>query len=148
MSNCYWQWPNHLETWSGLAKSVFCLGKAQKVISNSHHKGDYFIGCMNTMVLQSHYKNPEYPLALRKGRLDTRLFTSNPHAMELLRYLGLQHPLDWWRGKCPDCGDLAALPFSHHPGGDGLPQCLFAEKSSICNNINVTPTVCKVVSVS
>ena len=120
MCNCYWQWPNHLQTWSGLAKSVFYLGKAQKVISNSHHRGDYFLGCMNTMVLQPYYKNPEHPLALRKGRLDTRLFTFNPHAMELLRYQGLQLPLARWMGECPDCGDLATLLLSHHPGGDEL----------------------------
>ena len=51
--NCYWQWSNCLETWSGLVKSVFYLGKAQKAISNFHHRGDYFLGCMNTVVLQS-----------------------------------------------------------------------------------------------
>ena len=121
LCNCYWQWPNRLETWSGLPKSVFYLGKAQKVISNSDHKGDYFLGCRNTLVLQSHYKNPECPLALRKGRLDTRLFTSNPHAMEFLRYKGLPLPLAWRKGECSDRVDLIILLPSYHPDGDELP---------------------------
>ena len=72
------------------------------VTFNSHQKGGLFCGCRNTMVLQSHYKNSEHPLALRKGRLDSRLFTSNPHTMELLRYQGLQLPLAWRKGECPD----------------------------------------------
>ena len=49
--------------------------------------GDYFLGCIDIVVLPPPYKYPEHSLALRKGRLDTRLFTS-PHAMELLRYGG------------------------------------------------------------
>ena len=110
----------HTQPPHSLAKSVFCLGKAQKVISNSHHKGDYFLGCMNNMVLQLYCKNPESPLVLRKGRLDTRLFTSNPHAMEILRYWGLQLTLAWWMEECTNHEDLATLLFLHHPGGDEL----------------------------
>ena len=109
MCNCYWLWANHLETWSGLTKSIFCLGKAQKAISNSHHKGGLHFGCRNIVVLQFHYKGTEHQLVLRKGRLDTRLFTSNPHAMGLLRYQGLQLPLAWRKGEYSDHVDLAIL---------------------------------------
>ena len=121
LCNCYWQWPNRLETWSGLTKSIFCLGKAQKVISNSHQQGRLLFGCMNIVVHQPHYKNPEHALAFRKGRLDTRLFTSNPHAMELLRYQGLQLTLAWRKGERPDHVDLAILLPSYYRGGDELP---------------------------
>ena len=112
MSNCYWQWPNHLETWSGLPKSVFCLGKAQKVISNSHHRGDYFIGCMNTMFLQSHYKNPEYPLALRKGRLDTR--PSHPTPMQW-SFSGIRDFNSPWPGGEESVQIVGIWPPSHSP---------------------------------
>ena len=108
MCNCYWQLSNCLETWPGLTKGIFYLGKAQKAISNSHHKGGLLFGCRHIVVLQSHYKSTGHPLALRKGRLYTRLFTSNPHAMELLRYQGLQLPLAWRKGECPDHMDLAS----------------------------------------
>ena len=119
MCNCYWQWPYCLETWSGLTKSIFYLGKAQKAISNSHHKGGLLFGCMN--IVEPNYKNAEQPLALRKGRLDTRLFTSNPHAMELLRYQGLQLLLAWRKGECSDHVDLVTLLPSYDPGGGELP---------------------------
>ena len=121
MCNCYLQWPHCLEIWSSFTKSNFCLGKAQKVISNSHYKGGLLFGYRNIVVLQSHYKSTGHPLALRKGRLDTRLFTSNPNAMELLRYQGLQLPLAWRKGECSDHMDLAILLPSYHPGGDELP---------------------------
>ena len=98
------------------------------------------------MVLQSHYKNPECPLTLRKDRLDTRLFTSNPHAMELLRYQGLQLPLAGRKGECSDHVNLAILLPSYQPGGGELPQCLFIVNYSTCSNINVTPTDCKVTN--
>ena len=107
--NCYWQWPNHLETWSGLAKASSTQGKPKRRCLTPIKKWGLLFGCRNIVVLQSHYKNPEHPLAFRKGRLDTRLFTSNPHAMELLRYQRLQLPLAWSKGECPDHMDLAIL---------------------------------------
>ena len=97
--------PNHLETCISLVKSVSHLGKIEKVISNSHLSGDYFLGCMDIVVLLSCYENPGHPLTLRKGRLDTRLFTSNPHVG--MRDFQLLPAM--WELECPDHVDLAIL---------------------------------------
>ena len=54
------------------------------------------------------YKNPVCLLALRNGRLDTRLFTS-PHAMELLRYL--REPSSSWLGGAQNAQFTQNWPF-------------------------------------
>ena len=99
--NYYLLYSNHLETYESLVKSASHLGKVQKAILNSHHRGDYFLGCMNIVVLLSCNQKAECPFALRKDRPDTRLFTPNPCAMELLRYQGLQLPLGQLEGRMP-----------------------------------------------
>ena len=70
--------PNPLETYVNLVKSAFCLGKAEKTISSSKPCRNYFLWCMNIVVHLSCYNYSECLLTLRKGRLDTRLFTPTP----------------------------------------------------------------------
>ena len=54
-----------------------CMGRATKVISSSHQAGNYFLWCMNIVVPQSAYISTMQSCDPGRGRLDTRLFTSN-----------------------------------------------------------------------
>ena len=75
----------------------------------------------HTKIIGSNWREYQEMLTLieLQGTRDcyTRLFTSNPHAMELLRYQGLQLPLVWRKGECSDCMDLAIHLPSYQPGG-------------------------------
>ena len=123
----------HVTTWKG----------AIKVLSSSSPGGGLFLGWMNIVVLPPPYKYPEYLLDLRKGRLDTRLFTP-PHAMGLLRYGGSSAPSGLVELKMPRSSRSG---HSEH-FGDSFTGCQTGELPTgpfqcnlTCNQYSVTFTV-------
>ena len=111
--NYYLLCPNHLETCLSLVRGVSYLGKVQKVIPNSHHRGTtvccvwiLWYSCHTIKTLNAHWPS---------GKADWTPDYSHPTPMQwsFSSIRDFSPPLVMWRGECPDHVDLAILQHSY-----------------------------------